>query len=76
MQLARKALDARARLRAVFLVEPTSRSDGLVRGCPFHNAAVEPAGTTSEVVELVEQYKREFTRRPAEVAAEAGARDP
>ncbi|MEU9669177.1 hypothetical protein AB0E25_26970 [Streptomyces bobili] len=75
-QQARKDLDARARLRAVFLVEPTSRPDGVVRGCPFHNTAVEAAGTTPEVAELVEQHEREFTRRPAEVAAEAGARDP
>ncbi|MEU0116247.1 hypothetical protein ABZ137_21685 [Streptomyces bobili] len=60
----------------MFLVEPTSRPDGEVRGCPFHNAVVEAAGTTPEVAELVEQHKREFTRRLAEVAAEAGARAP
>ncbi|MFD5258932.1 hypothetical protein ACFWM5_39775 [Streptomyces bobili] len=62
-QLARKDLDAWARLRAVFRVEPTSRPDGMVRGCSFHNfynAAVEAAGTTPEVAELVEQHKREF----------------
>ncbi|MGI5430285.1 TetR/AcrR family transcriptional regulator [Streptomyces sp. CA-179760] len=76
VQLAREDLDARARLLAVFLVEPTTRPDGVVRGCPFHNAAVEAAGTMPEVTELVEQHKREFTRRLAEVAAEAGARDP
>jgi hypothetical protein len=76
VQLARKDLDARGPLRAVFRVEPTSRPDGVVRGCSFHNAAVELAGTTPEVADLVEQYKREFTRRPAEVAADAGARDP
>lgn len=75
-QLERDDLDARARLLAVFLVEPSIRPDGVVRGCPFHNAAVEAAGTMPEVTELVERYKQGFTHRLAEVAAEAGARDP
>jgi AcrR family transcriptional regulator len=74
VQLARDDLDPRERLLAVFL-EP-ARLDGVVRGCPFHNAAVEAAGTMPEVTELVERYKREFTHRLAEVAAEAGAREP
>jgi AcrR family transcriptional regulator len=74
-QLARDDLDPRAQLLAVFL-EPPTRLDGVVRGCPFHNAAVEAAGTMPEVTELVEQYKRAFTHRLAEVAAEAGAREP
>lgn len=74
-QLARDDLDPRARLLALFL-EPATRPDGVVRGCPFHNAAVEAAGTMPKVTELVEQHKRAFTQRLAEVAAEAGARDP
>nr|WP_243408056.1 TetR/AcrR family transcriptional regulator [Frankia canadensis] len=74
-QLARDDLDPRARLLALFL-EPAPPPDGVVRGCPFHNAAVETAGTMPEVAELVEQHKRTFTHRLAEVAAEAGARDP
>jgi AcrR family transcriptional regulator len=74
-QLARDDLDPRARLLALFL-EPAARPDGVVRGCLFHNAAVEAAGTMPEVAELVEQHKRAFTHRLAEVAAEAGARDP
>jgi AcrR family transcriptional regulator len=74
-QLEREDLDPRARLLALFL-EPAARPDGVVRGCLFHNAAVEAAGTMPEVAELVEQHKRAFTHRLVEVAAEAGAHDP
>jgi AcrR family transcriptional regulator len=73
--LAREDLDPRTRLLALFL-EPPACCDGVVRGCLFHNAAVEAAGTMPEVAELVKQHKQAFTRRLAEVAAEAGARDP
>jgi AcrR family transcriptional regulator len=46
------------------------------RGCPFHNAAVElPAGDAPSVP-AVHRYKALVRARLAEVAAEAGARDP
>ena len=71
-QLDRVDLTARERLLAIF-VEPTG---GLVRGCAFHNAAVESAGNLPEVGEVVAEHKRAFTRRLVETAAEAGAADP
>jgi AcrR family transcriptional regulator len=74
-ELARDDLEPRARLLAMFR-QPVARPDGVVRGCPFHNAAVEAAGTMPEVTELVELYKRAFTHRLAEVAVEAGAHEP
>jgi len=71
--LERADLTARERLLAIF-AEPTG--DGLVRGCAFHNAAVESAGNLPEVGEVVAEHKRAFTRRLVETAAEAGAADP
>jgi len=70
--LERADLTARERLLAIF-VEPTS---GRVRGCVFHNAAVESAGNLPDVGEAVAAHKRAFTRRLVETAAEAGAVDP
>jgi AcrR family transcriptional regulator len=74
-QLARTDLDPRTRMLALFL-EPPNLPDGVMRGCLFHNAAVEAAGTMPEVAELVKQYKQGLTDRLVEVAAEADARDP
>jgi AcrR family transcriptional regulator len=71
--LDRADLTARERLLAIF-VEPIG--DRMVRGCAFHNAAVESAGNLPGVGEVVAEHKRAFTRRLAETAAEAGAADP
>jgi len=68
----RADLTPRERLLAIF-VEPGA---GLVRGCAFHNAAVESAGNLPWVGEAVAEHKRAFTRRLVETAAEAGAADP
>jgi AcrR family transcriptional regulator len=70
--LDRADLAPRERLLAVFDVPPVER----FRGCPFHNAAVESAGTWTGVDELVRSHKRRFTERLIAVAQEAGARDP
>jgi AcrR family transcriptional regulator len=64
----------RERLLAVFQ-EPTARG-GPLRGCPFHNAAVEAAGTMPGVQEIVRAMKRSFIDGLAELAKEAGAADP
>jgi AcrR family transcriptional regulator len=64
----------RERLLAVFQA-PTARG-GLLRGCPFHNAAVEAAGTMPGVQEIVRAMKRSFIDGLAELAKEAGAADP
>ena len=65
-------LPARGRLLAIFDMR---RSD-IVRGCPFHNAAVESAGSMTSADEIVRTHKLEFVRRLVAVAGEAGAADP
>lgn len=66
------ALPARERLLAIF---DLGQSD-VVRGCPFHNAAVESAGSLATTDEIVRSHKRDFTGRLIAVAREAGAADP
>jgi AcrR family transcriptional regulator len=65
-------LSARERLLAIFDLR---RSD-VVRGCPFHNAAVESAGSLASTDEIVRTHKQQFTRRLIAIAREAGAEDP
>jgi len=64
-------LPARERLLAIFDL----RRSEVVRGCPFHNAAVESAGSLTNTDEIVRSHKQKFTRRLVAVAREAGARD-
>ena len=47
-----------------------------MRGCPFHNAAVEAAGEIPHVAQLVKQHKQSFLDRLISTAVEAGAPDP
>jgi len=65
-------MSARERLLAIF--ELPRRE--FVRGCAFHNAAVESAGSLTSTDEIVRAHKLEFTRRLVAVAQEAGAADP
>ncbi|BBZ50579.1 TetR family transcriptional regulator [Mycobacterium heidelbergense] len=65
-------LPARERLLGIFDLR---RSD-VVRGCPYHNAAVESAGSLASTDEIVRTHKQEFVRRLIAVAREAGAADP
>jgi len=60
------------RLLAVFDGVPVDR----VRGCPFHNAAVEAAGAMPGVDDIVHGHKLEFIERLIQAAARAGATDP
>jgi AcrR family transcriptional regulator len=46
------------------------------RGCPFHNAAVEAAGTMPGVHDLVRMSKLAFAEWLTELAKQAGAADP
>jgi AcrR family transcriptional regulator len=62
----------RQRLLAIFDGAPVDR----VRGCPFHNAAVEAAGAMPGVAEIVRGHKLEFIERLIHAAAQAGATDP
>jgi AcrR family transcriptional regulator len=63
----------RERLLAVFQVPARG---GPLRGCPFHNAAVEAAGSMPGVQEIVRTSKRGFIDRLTELAKQAGAADP
>ncbi|MGA8331766.1 MAG: helix-turn-helix domain-containing protein [Mycobacterium sp.] len=47
-----------------------------LRGCPFHNAAVESAGTMPEVQNIVRTSKLGFADWLTELAGQAGAADP
>lgn len=66
------ALPARDRLLAIF--EMTRRD--VLRGCPFHNAAVESAGSLATTDAIVRAHKLEFIRHLAAAAREAGSADP
>jgi AcrR family transcriptional regulator len=66
---------AAQRLLAIF-APPESNSPAPLRGCPFHNAAVEGAGELPEVARLAQRHKRAFRDRLVAIAAEAGAADP
>jgi AcrR family transcriptional regulator len=75
-QLSREDLPPAQRLLAIFdTLEQALRAPAAVRGCPFHNAAVEAAGEMPEVARVIEQHKQAFADRLAVVAAEAGAAD-
>jgi AcrR family transcriptional regulator len=65
-------LSARDRLLAIFEM---SRRE-VMRGCPFHNAAVESAGSLPSIDEIVRAHKQHFTGCLIAVAQEAGAADP
>jgi AcrR family transcriptional regulator len=74
--LSRQDLPPAQRLLAIFdTLAEALRSPAVVRGCPFHNAAVEAAGEMPEVARLTEQHKQAFRDRLAAVAAEAGVAD-
>jgi AcrR family transcriptional regulator len=63
----------RSRILALFEAPPTGLR---IRGCPFHNAAVESGGAMPEVHHIVEEHKREFTLGLIELARQAGAANP
>ncbi|MEU6322765.1 TetR/AcrR family transcriptional regulator [Streptomyces sp. NPDC047009] len=67
--LSRTDLTPRERLLGVF-------GDRAVRGCPFHDAAVEAAGSLPGVQKVVIRHKRDFAQRLIDTAREAGADDP
>lgn len=65
------AMSPRDRLLAIFEMPPRE----VLRGCPFHNAAVESAGCLPSADEIVRAHKQEFTRRLIAVAQQAGVAD-
>jgi AcrR family transcriptional regulator len=64
----------RAQLLALF--ELSDAGNGRMRGCPFHNAAVEAAGAMPGVEHIVHAHKRDYVDGLTELAREAGAADP
>jgi AcrR family transcriptional regulator len=64
----------RQRLLAFFDVPAAPGT--LLRGCPFHNAAVEAAGTMPGVQEIVRRSKASLADGLIELAEQAGAADP
>ncbi|MGC0340962.1 TetR/AcrR family transcriptional regulator [Streptomyces sp. SLBN-8D4] len=69
------ALDPRAQLLAVFDWEPPEPTAPL-RGCPFLNASVEVPDPDHPVHQLAAAHKREFARRLAVIARQAGIAAP
>ncbi|TQR86760.1 TetR/AcrR family transcriptional regulator [Mycobacterium hodleri] len=64
----------RSRILALFEVPPGG--EGPLRGCPFHNAAVEAAGGMPEVHDIVEAHKRSYVDGVVALAQAAGAANP
>jgi AcrR family transcriptional regulator len=64
----------RAHLLALFELEDAG--GGRMRGCPFHNAAVEAAGAMPGVERIVHLHKRDYVDGLTELARAAGAADP
>ena len=74
-ELDRADLPRAQRLLAIF-APLESNPPAPLRGCPFHNAAVEGAGELPEVARLAQRHKLAFRDRLVATAAEAGAADP
>ena len=64
----------RQRLLAVF--DTPKAPTRTLRGCPFHNAAVEAAGSMPGVHEIVRASKESFADALTDLAGQAGAADP
>ncbi|WP_029111963.1 TetR/AcrR family transcriptional regulator [Mycobacterium sp. URHB0044] len=68
--------DATPRAQLLALFELTDADGGRMRGCPFHNAAVEAAGVMPGVEDIVHLHKRDYIVGLTELARAAGAADP
>ena len=75
--LLREDLAARDRLIELFAAPPVGAlPEPVVRGCPFHNTAVEAAGKMPDAAAFVERHKRKLAANLIATAEAAGARDP
>lgn len=63
----------RERILAIF---EAPSPDGRMRGCPFHNAAVEAAEAMPEIQEIVQEHKRASIKGLIKLARQAGAANP
>jgi AcrR family transcriptional regulator len=72
--VATSATSPRGQLLALFDI--ADGGDVRMRGCPFHNAAVEAAAVMPGVEHIVHLHKRSYVDGLTELAREAGASDP
>jgi AcrR family transcriptional regulator len=63
----------RERILALFA---TPTPGGQMRGCPFHNAAVEAADAMPEIHDIVQGHKRIYIKGLIKLARQAGAANP
>ena len=63
----------RERILALF---ETPSPGGQMRGCPFHNAAVEAAEAMPEIHDIVQEHKRNYIKGLIKLARQAGATNP
>jgi AcrR family transcriptional regulator len=63
----------RERILALFATPPPG---GQMRGCPFHNAAVEAADVMPEIHDIVQEHKRNYIKGLIKLARQAGAANP
>jgi AcrR family transcriptional regulator len=63
----------RERILALFA---TPSPGGPMRGCPFHNAAVEAAEAMPEIHDIVHEHKRNYIKGLIKLARQAGAANP
>ena len=75
-QLGAHTADQTPRERLLALFDSPIAGVAPVRGCPFHNAAVEAAGAMPGVQSIVRANKRNFIDGVTELAKQAGAGDP
>jgi AcrR family transcriptional regulator len=69
------AANQRPRARLLALFDSPSPS-GPMRGCPFHNAAVEAADAMPEIQDIVHTHKRNYIKGLTKLAKQAGAANP
>ncbi|AEA28492.1 regulatory protein TetR [Pseudonocardia dioxanivorans CB1190] len=75
--LTRDDLEPRDRLIALFATPAGDALAGpVLRGCPFHNTAVEAAGGMADAAAFVERHKRELIANLIATADAAGAENP
>jgi AcrR family transcriptional regulator len=75
-QLGAHAADQTPRERLLALFGIPIAGAAPVRGCPFHNAAVEAAGAIPGIQSIVRANKRNFIDGLTDLAKQAGAGDP
>jgi AcrR family transcriptional regulator len=64
------------RTQLLALFDLADGGDARMRGCPFHNAAVEASGVMPAVEHIVHLHKRDYVDHLTHLAREAGAADP